>query len=127
MTRSRLVILIGAILAVAFAAPAVAKKKTPVDVVTMVRRAFHIASRSDSNARKALTNPVTSARIVDGNVTTADLADGAVTTSKLSVNSVSSANIFDGTVAAPDLADGAVTTSKLADGAVSGSSSLPAR
>ena len=119
MSRSRVAILLGVVIAIAFAAPAVASKKAKFDVVTMVRRALHISERADRNARTALTSPVNSARIVDGNVTGADIADGAVTASKLGANSVSSANVIDGTIGPPDLADGGVTGSKLADGSVS--------
>ena len=54
MSRIGVALLVGVVIAVAFAAPAGAKKKAGIDVVTMVRRAFHIAQRSDSNARNAL-------------------------------------------------------------------------
>src|SRR2546423_2078113 len=123
MKRSHVVMLVAAVTAIACATPAVGKKvknKVQVDVVTMVRRAFHIASRSDANARKALTTPVDSARIVDGNVTSPDIAGGAVTSSKLAADSVFSANVVDGAIAAPDLADGSVTGAKIADGSVGG-------
>ena len=48
MSRTRVAILLGAVIAISFAAPAVAKKKAKIDVVTMVRRALHIAERQIS-------------------------------------------------------------------------------
>jgi hypothetical protein len=110
MRQSQAIVLFAALMAVAFAGPAFAKKKT--DVVTTVLRAFHIASRADRNARAALA-PVNSKRIADGAVQTADLASGAVTGAKLAANSVSAVNVIDGTIGPPDLVDGGVTSSKL--------------
>ncbi len=117
MRRSHVVALLAGVMALAFAAPAFAKKKT--DVVSTVLRAFHIAARADSNARRAMA-PVGSNRIADGGVQTADLAAGAVTGAKLAAGGVGTADLADLGVTGGKLAGDSVTTAKIFDGTVGG-------
>ena len=108
--RSVSLVVVGVVLALAFAMPAFGGPSA----LSIAKKALKTANKALTTAKK----PVGSGKLVDGAVINSKIADGAVGPAKLANGAVINAKIADDAVGPAKLANGAVINAKIADGAV---------